>query len=350
MEWAGVEDMKLHHVGETSTTDGNAIEIKAAKYCWVRNVEIQDLCEAGVYLLRAYRCEVRRSYLHHASLNSFDSGRAYGVTMWWGSSYNLFEDNICYYLRHSLVIEGGGAGNVFAYNYSDRMFDQFYPNTDYLMGDLLLHGSHPMMNLYEGNVARVLYFDNVHGSGSHNTAFRNWLVGESKGENVPFMDWSLTPVGIDQNHLTNNIVGNVLGKTSHGPGIYETNYIPGIVSTHYVYILGQRDRANLGDAPGWDEVRNSLLRHYNWDFNTTTNGGVRYDNTGLTSDLNLPNSLYLSGKPAYFGSLAWPPFDPRNGSAAAVTSIPAGYRFVFGTNPPGSDIRPAPPTNLRIIP
>jgi len=335
MEWSGVEDLKIVNVGESGGTDGYAIEIRNTKYCWVRNVEIQDLAEAGVYLLRAYRNEVRGCNIHHAALNDFTSGRAYGVSLWWGASYNLIEDNICYYLRHSLVIEGGGAGNVFAYNYSDRMFDQFYPGTDYLMGDLLLHGSHPMMNLYEGNVARVLYFDNVHGSGSHNTAFRNWLVGESQGVNVPWMDWSLTPVGIDQNHISNNIVANVLGKVSHGPGIYESQTV-GFNSTHYVYILGQSDRANLGTAPGWNEVRGSLLRHYNWDFNTTTNQGVRYDNTGLTSEMTLPNSLYRSSKPAFFGNLPWPPFDPRNPSAASVTSIPAGYRFVNGSNPVAS--------------
>ena len=335
MEWAGVEDMKLIHVGESGGTDGFGVEIRYTKYCWVKNVEIEDLCEAGVYMLRTYRNEVRGCYLHHAALNNYASSRAYGVDLWWGSSYNLIEDNICYYLRHSLVIEGGGAGNVFGYNYSDRMFDQFYPDTDYLMGDLLLHGSHPIMNLYEGNVARILYFDNVHGSGSHNTAFRNWLVAESQGANVPWMDWGLTPVGIDQNHVSNNIVANVLGKPSQGPGIYEAKTVTSS-PTHYVYILGQPDRANLGTAPGWDQVRGSLLRHCNWDFNTTTNQGVRYDDTGSTSDVNLPASLYRSSKPAFFGSLTWPPIDPRNPSLASITSIPAGYRFVHGTNPVGS--------------
>jgi len=39
------------------------------------------------------------------------------------------------------------------------------------MGDLLTHGAHPYMNLFEGNVVDLLFFDGVHGSSSHNTAF-----------------------------------------------------------------------------------------------------------------------------------------------------------------------------------
>jgi hypothetical protein len=331
MEFAGVENLKIVNSGERDGTDGYAIQLRLTKYCWVKDVEIQDVCEAGIYILRGYRNEIRGCDIHHAALNNFTSGRAYGVSLWWGSSYNLIEDNICYYLRHSFVIEGGGAGNVFGYNFSDRMFDQFYPNTDYLMGDLLLHGAHPIMNLYEGNLARILYFDNVHGSGSHNTAFRNHLVGESRGENVPLMDWSLTPVGIDKNHLSNNIVGNILGKRSHSPGVYESPNMS-VNPSHYAYILGQSDRANLGVAPDWNRVRGTLLRHYNWDFNTTTNNGIRFDETGLTGDSSLPNSLYLSRKPAYFGDLPWPPFDPHAPEYAAA-GIPAAYRFLYGRNP-----------------
>jgi hypothetical protein len=50
--------------------------------------------------------------------------------------------------------------------------------------------------------------------------------------------------------------------------------------------------------------------------------------------------LYYSSKPAYFNSLAFPPFDPTNPgntTAANVPAgakvIPAGYRFLYGTDP-----------------
>jgi hypothetical protein len=60
----------------------------------------------------------------------------------------------------------------------------------------------------------------------------------------------------------------------------------------------------------------------------------------------LPASLYLSAKPAWFGQLAWPPFDP---TAPNLTyeAIPAGYRYIRGVDPGGS--QPAAPVGLRII-
>ena len=43
----------------------------------------------------------------------------------------------------------------------------------------------------------------------------------------------------------------------------------------------------------------------------------------------LATSLYQSSKPAWFGNLAWPPFDPNNPNPAQ-DAIPAGYWFVHG--------------------
>lgn len=358
MQWAGVEDLRIQHTNEGATSDGYTFEIRHAKHCWLKNVAIDRVPEYGVFAVRVFGCEFRHCDFRYGASDDYDSGKAYGMGIWWGSSWNLFEDNIAYFLRHSFTVEGGGAGNVWAYNYSDRMFDAFYPDTDYLMGDLLLHGAHPVMNLYEGNVARVLYFDNVHGSGSDNTAFRNWLVGESRGEeigltNYLYMDWGLTAVGIDENHLSNNIVGNVLGATNlHPVGLvnaYDAETISGAnpATTWYAYILGQVDRANLGTAPGWAEVTNGLLRHLNWDPVTATNSGVRFDLSGMADELTLPDSLYLTNKPSYFGILTWPPFNPYTSSLADLQDIPAGYRFVHGVDPPLSVLGGV--TNLQIL-
>jgi len=43
------------------------------------------------------------------------------------------------------------------------------------------------------------------------------------------------------------------------------------------------------------------------------------------SDQTLPSSLYLSAKPAFFGSRAWPPIGPD--LTPMVNPIPAGERF-----------------------
>jgi hypothetical protein len=43
----------------------------------------------------------------------------------------------------------GGCGNVIAYNYATRFFDESYPDTNWLMQSIHTHGGHPYMNLFE---------------------------------------------------------------------------------------------------------------------------------------------------------------------------------------------------------
>ncbi|MBP6837076.1 MAG: hypothetical protein KA190_07220, partial [Kofleriaceae bacterium] len=41
----------------------------------------------------------------------------------------------------------------------------------------------------------------------------------------------------------------------------------------------------------------------------------------------------VAGKPAWFGSLAWPPVDTASPASDDPTVIPAGYRYVHGQDP-----------------
>jgi len=62
----------------------------------------------------------------------------------------------------------------------------------------------------------------------------------------------------------------------------------------------------------------------------------------------IPNSLYLSAKPAFFGGYAWPWVDPTG--VVKLSTLPAKARFDAGTPfapPPGSV--PVTPTGLRIV-
>ena len=79
----------------------------------------------------------------------------------------------------------------------------------------------------------------------------------------------------------------------------------------------------------------TVIQKGNWNY---------LDNTmqSLGGD-TLPDSLYLSGKPTWFGTLAWPPFDPVAGTQGH-TRIPAGYRFVNGVDPPTGEPDVTAPT------
>jgi hypothetical protein len=65
-------------------------------------------------------------------------------------------------------------------------------------------------------------------------------------------------------------------------------------------------------------VRSTVVREGNFDYVTNT---VRWDH----EPRDLPNSLYLTGKPAFFGDLPWPWVDPTG--AVKVRTLPAHVRF-----------------------
>ena len=65
-------------------------------------------------------------------------------------------------------------------------------------------------------------------------------------------------------------------------------------------------------------VRSTVVRDGNFDYLTNT---VRWDRAAQA----LPASLYLTGKPAFFGDLPWPWVDPTGQNK--VASLPARLRF-----------------------
>lgn len=74
---------------------------------------------------------------------------------------------------------------------------------------------------------------------------------------------------------------------------------------------------------------------------STLKKGNYYPQTGIPAaeslgDLSLPDSLYHITKPTWFGSLAWPPFNPK-APAFSYDALPAAYRFMHpGQNTPGT--------------
>jgi hypothetical protein len=70
----------------------------------------------------------------------------------------------------------------------------------------------------------------------------------------------------------------------------------------------------------------------------------------------IPDSYFYTSKPAYFGSLNWPPIDPTTPTVGEAV-IPAGYRFLYGddpvvstTNPPAITVQPVSATTRTNLP
>jgi hypothetical protein len=310
-ENAGVENL---HIELVSFPAGASIRLLAAANCWVRNVESYKAGSSHVTILGGYANVVRSCYFHHGV--DYSGGASYGVFLFGRCTDNLVEDNILYYLRHAVTIEWGGCGNVIAYNYAARFFDENYPNTNWLMESIHTHGGHPYMNLFEGNICPNLVFDNALGSSRHNTAFRNHAERYGQGEAGPIAV-NLNAVEVQMNNLYENVIGNVLCRPGD-TGSYEVNS-----SAPGVYKLGCNQSNCSAPDP---RVKDTLLRHGNYDYIT---GTTHWD--PAVEDRSLPNSYYLTSKPSFFGALPWPMIGPDLNPM--VGDLPAKMRFEGKTVP-----------------
>ena len=136
----------------------------------------------------------------------------------------LIENNIFYRLHTSILLRSGSSGNVIAYNYSAGNYHD--PQTSWLIQDMdANHGAHPMMNLYEGNIAGLFQPDSFWGSSSHCTVLRNWFLGDdivfppysTRGayQTNSSFHVSANLMAVDLNYAISyhNLVGNIVGCT-----------------------------------------------------------------------------------------------------------------------------------------
>jgi hypothetical protein len=277
---AGLEDLCV----ERAVNGGyDNITYTAAVNCWIKNVESRKTRKWHVRLKGCYACEVRESCFHDA----WDAGgdADYGVGCFQRSTDNLIENNIFARCRHSMILEYGGCGNVYGYNYSRDPINEGMGKTDFMMSDVALHGGHPYMNLFEGNVAAHIDCDNVLGSSRHNTFFRNLIQRKS----IPTVKWGAWAVEVQMNNLYENFLGNVFAQP------------PVTVAPCGAWRIGYDKLTTTVDP----RVAETLLRHGNVD---EVAGKTEWD--GKVHDRTLPASLYLKAKPAFFGAHPWPAIGP----------------------------------------
>jgi hypothetical protein len=213
------------------------------------------------------------------------------------------------------VLGSAGPGNVIAYNYGDVMWERNYPNTGWLMADFSAnHCAHPYMNLFEGNVGSQISADDIHGSSSHLTFFRNAMDHEHEGIDATGNVFS---VAIAAHNRVLSFFGNVFGQPGDS-GDYEG--VDNCGGGPAIYKLGWPSDCSLGDESIDPEVASTLLRHGNYDYMT----GETHWEPSIT-DHELPASFYLRARPAFFGHSAWPPIGPD--LDPMLSPIPAQVRF-----------------------
>jgi hypothetical protein len=354
-KYAGVEDLQVY-VNNTGYTAN--FFMGGSAYCWIKNVESNYTDGDHVQAYWSYRCEIRDSYFHDAYHHTPGQTDA-DVFIADKSSGFLVENNILRRMHVSIMLNWGAAGNVIGYNYSAGDFDENAYNV--VMGDLSMHGSHPMFNLYEGNIATSFHPDGIWGSNSHNTVFRNWLLGTTRiskplsgrgPEQTDSTWWACQAnraVSIDFAGRYYNIVGNVVGSndllqlTSYNNGRTRIPAVRMIVApqnrsydaTTYCYGFGYSEASDDGSyAEDNNKPYLTALLHGNYDF---ASGTTVWD-TAIASHA-LPASLYRTAKPSWWGNLAWPAIGPDTSNPAIVLQgeIPASVRYKNS----GAGVRPA---------
>jgi O-antigen/teichoic acid export membrane protein len=343
--YAGVEDLQVY---ANNTGYAANFGLSECAYCWVKGVESNYTDGDHVEVYWGFHDEIRDSYFSNAFLHTpgrHDSD----IQIAFKTSASLVENNIIERTHVAVMLEWGAAGNVVSYNYTMGEFDS--GATDLDIGGIDFHGAHPQFNLLEGNVVTQISQDSVWGTSSHTTIFRNWVVGTNricgpmsergtvKCSEADGHYGFQAARAIEMSYLgtASNLVGNVVG------------------SVQMQTLKGYSSPLEQWESIEYPAVRNYDAVAYGWSFGygktsddgtgTGCGGGVEPCHRAGTSSSNfmhgnynnigeainwasgvtheLPASLYLIGKPAWWGSM---PF-PATGPDVSGGTRPGGHTY-----------------------
>jgi hypothetical protein len=249
------------------------------------------------------------------------------------ASNDLVENNISYRFNKAMVMRSAGGGNVTGYNYMDNGADgggSWFED--------ILNSSHmttPHYELFEGNQAADFDQDDRWGNSAYVTIFRNDLLGVDRG-----LDPTINPqraAGVTQWHWWQSFVGNVLGVPGTAGMVGYEGFGGNNDWTHYIWLICYHQSPDETADDG-GKCLSTLLRDGNFDYFTNKVhwygiGGGTGANNGLTPPANsaLPNSLYLTNKPAFFGNNTWPWVNGASATTPLPGQLPARTRFDAGT-------------------
>lgn len=344
--------------------DGHGnISIVNCAYCWVKNVESSWSVGTSIGFYSTINSVLRDSFIHETS-DPNPGGAGYQVGLNNGSSENLIENNEIWYGNKVVVMRATGGGNVFAYNYTDDTFGSTYPESPEA-GINAGHFTTPHLELLEGNYSHNFKGDTYWGNSIYITAFRNWLSA-SRASHAPLNSYAFVSgnctykygdyngrvaVDVQAYSFNNNFVGNVLGTQGQTLNGYnsnscfnstETAFQEQVLTTAQWNTSGGNNtvpmwqfgtyQATVNSTGNWsfvDTTINTQTRNGNWDWFTGAQHWYGTGNAGAPP-VAIPNSFYLTSKPAFFGTQSWPWVDPTTG---AVAVLPAKYCFEHGQMP-----------------
>jgi hypothetical protein len=209
------------------------------------------------------------------------------------------------------------------------------------------HMTTPHYELFEGNQSWQLGSDARWGNSIYITFFRNHATSLRNPAGVAGLSDTVNrrAVEVAARHYWYTFIGNVLGLPGMEPTprsarfTYEDVYpYPG--NTVPMWRFGVPDSAGTPGIQGTDpKSAATAIRDGNFDYVSNT---VRWDHAPQM----IPESLYLQGKPAFFGQCQWPWVDALGSRKLYV--LPARARYdgnpdACGTSDRASGSLPAKP-------
>ena len=241
----GVEDMLI----DPSTINQQSVMMMTDNSCWVEGVASTTANNYHVRNFISVHNVVRDSYFYQ-TYNSATQSYGIGGGL---SSDLLMENNIFQQVTDPLAFDSSCDGCVAAYNFA---VDDYNTTTAYMWPLLQLHSAGTAFILGEGNIGAQVLMDDIHGTHTQDTFFRNYLNGyELNGlTSGTFPTKNTSPFGLSAFSRYMNLVGNVSGTAS-----YHTTYqcIPAATNTvncgagqfFDIYDLGWASNT-LGQAQG----------------------------------------------------------------------------------------------------
>lgn len=356
---AGVENIKFQVVS------GMPFEAYCTWNCWVYGCEFVGMPSRTLMIAVNGHFEIRKNYCHDQSNGGPNSE---GIDLFADCNWCLVVDNTCVKSGFPQINIGdfgvggnysAGCGNVIAYNYCVGAWYDL-AGTKMCTDISTNHSPHAMYTLVEGNICGRFGSDGYYGSSSHGTLFRNVITGNNTFPN----DYNRNAITIDIFNRYFTLVGNVLGEVGRTPPL---EYVEVQFGSDGIFRLGYPHVGNdsrFGTHPPDPIVTGEggqRPRDLHCDRTTRPHGTTliegNWNSVAKRIDWSsgtpqpLPNSYFLAAKPAWFGNLKWPPVDPANPVTNDPTIIPAGYRYIRGSDPPtgGGGANQAPTANAQSV-
>lgn len=296
----GIEDVSID--GLNAGAGAANVAFIFAGNSWIRG--IRSIWGPGprahVLMYQTVHCTVQDSYFF-GSVSEAAGPTHYGIEEFPGYD-DLLLNNI-FQRRAGPFVMDGAVGTVIAYNFSIN--DLYSVSPTFMQAAYYSHEGGNGYNLFEGNIGPGFKADIVHASSNMATSFRGYYRGWEPGKTAETFTFGLYAFS-----RFYNAIGNVLGTTG-----YHTTYTsatPSCSASLSIFMLG------CGGPVADNYVATSVMRWGNYDTVNAANrfvsgevpSGIALYSNAVPASNTLPNSFWVSSKPAWFGSNAWPTIGP----------------------------------------